>query len=215
MEKKNSRSRNIKAGLAIGTIVLVVSVFSGVNNFLVDNQYLIYSHMNDNILDDYGLFDMPIQEERVRSWKEFLLPLGDADPGSGNSGVLVAGIAKSGVTWTSNLTYGTDTWCITETNDTHAGDNVPYDTNVYVFAKLRLNRSDIMDYATVDEYKLEYVSGWLNCTGLGASAVEMSEANVSGCNAGEFVWVHFYSGPYTWQRGQNITGINMKWRIYN
>ncbi|GAH34097.1 unnamed protein product, partial [marine sediment metagenome] len=129
------------------------------------------------------------------------------------------GIAKDGTTWTSNLTYNRvagDIWHVTETNDTHAGDNVPYDTDVYIFAKLRLNVSDLVDTDGVDTFNINWVNGWLNCSTLGVTALEMDEYNVSGvtnCDT-NMIFVHFVAGPYQWTRGQNITDIQMKFKLY-
>ena len=153
-------------------------------------------------------------QERERSWQ--LLPLGDADPGAGKSGVLIAGIADNDCTWTSNLTYGTDTYHTTETNNTHAGDNVPYDTDVYIFVKCRFNVSDLVNTDGIDNFDLNWVSAWLNCTTLSVSSLEMTESNISGVSECDtnMIFVHFYAGPYQWTRGQNITDIQMKIKIF-
>ena len=188
-----------KLGLGAGVISAITC--------LVIVGLLVNMNISDTVVNPI------VEEERIRHW-QYLRPLGDADPGAGESGILIAGIADNDATWTSNLTYGTDTYHITETNDTHAGDNVPYDTEVYLFVKCRFNRDDLVDTDGADEYTLNWCSAWLNSTILGASSVEMTEANVSGCNAGEFIWVHFYAGPYTWNRGQNVTDIQMKVKVY-
>jgi len=193
MEREKVKSLGFKAGML--SMIAVVFVVVLLMNWNVGNSGVIVTE--------------------TRSWKEFNLPyLGDADPGSGASGILIAGIAVDGVTWTSNLSYGTDTYHTTETNNTHAGDNVPYDTNAYIFVKARFNRSDLVDTDGADSYNLNWVNCWLNCSDLSVSSLEMTEANVSGCDATDFIWVHFYAGPYTWNRGQNVTGIQMKIKLF-
>jgi len=192
MEQKKTKKFGLGAGMVLG-IVFVCAI-------------LMTWNVNDVVVEQI--------QEHERSWQ--LLPLGDADPGAGESGVLIAGIADDDCTWTSNLTYGTDTYHTTETNDTHAGDNVPYDTDVYIFVKCRFNVDDLVNTDGVDDFDLNWVSAWLNSTILGASAVEMSEANVSGvsnCDT-NMIFVHFYAGPYQWTRGQNVTDIQMKIKIY-
>lgn len=153
----------------------------------------------------------------TRSWKEVNLPhVGENSPTAGATTIITAGIALDGVTWTSNLSYGTDTYHTTDTNNTHAGDNVPYGTDVYVFMKVFINYSDLVDTTGIDAYTLNWVSAWLNCTDLSVSSLEMTEANISGvteCDTNG-IFVHFYAGPYQWNRGQNVTGIQMKLKIF-
>ena len=192
METNKIKKLGLGAGMTLG-IVFVCAI-------------LMFWNVNDVVTEQVV--------ERDRSWQ--LLPLGDADPGAGASGVLIAGIADDDCTWTSNLTYGVDTYHTTETNDTHAGDNVPYDTDVYIFVKCRFNVSDLVDTDGADTFNLNWVSAWLNSTILGASSVEMTENNISGvsnCDT-NMIFVHFSAGPYQWTRGQNVTDIQMKIKIY-
>jgi len=153
------------------------------------------------------------EEERIRKW-EPLPYLGDADPGVGTSGVIKSGIVESGVTWTANLTAA-EWYEYTDVNNTHAGSDVPYDTNVYLWWHVRLSRNDLLDNSSNPHvFNLEWVNGWVNCTDLSITALEMTEANITGVNAGEFIFVNFYAGPYQWARDQNITGIQGKFRIF-
>jgi len=158
-----------------------------------------------------------VENSITRSWKEVHLPhVGENSPAGGATTVITAGIAKDGVTWTSNLSYGTDTWHTTDTNNTHAGDNVPYGTNVYVFAKIFINASDLINTDGVDNFDLTWFNAWFNCTDLSVSSLEMTEANISGvteCDTNG-IFVHVYAGPYTWNRGQNVTGMQIKFKLF-
>ena len=153
----------------------------------------------------------------TRSWQEVHLPhVGENSPTAGATTIITAGIAKDGVTWTSNLSYGTDTWHTTDTNDTHAGDNVPYGTNVYIFQKLFINASDLINTDGIDNFDLTWWNSWLNCTDLSVSSLEMTEANISGvtnCDTNG-IFVHVYAGPYQWNKGQNVTGIQIKNKVF-
>lgn len=165
------------------------------------------------ILMLWNVNEVVTEQSRDRSWK--LLPLGENSP-AGASSVITAGIAADGVTWTSNLTYGTDTYHTTDTNNTHAGDNVPYDTDVYIFVKMFYNVSDLVNTDGADNFDLNWASVWLNCSTLGVSSLEMTENNISGvteCDTNG-IFVHYSAGPYQWTRGQNITDIEMKVKIY-
>ena len=169
------------------------------------------------LLLSWNVSNSGIVETEVMSWKEVHLPfLGENSPSGGATTIITAGIAKDGVTWTSNLSYGTDTWHTTDTNNTHAGVNVPYGVDVYVFAKLFINYSDLVDTDGIDAYTLNWFNAWLNCTDLSVSSLEMTEANISGvtnCDTNG-IFVHVYAGPYQWNRGQNVTGIQMKFKLF-
>ena len=150
---------------------------------------------------------------KERHMQDVFLPmLGDADPGSGASGMLRLGVTKDGSTYTSNLTDA-DWWEWTEVNNTHAGTDVPYGTNVYLTVKLRWNATDA-GTGTAGEYDLSYVEGWLNCTDLSITSQAMTEYNVTGCGVGEFIWMYYVYGPVTITKGQNITGVTPNFRAY-
>jgi|GEM_PF-5678801 len=154
----------------------------------------------------------PIEEITMPKRFEKPVALGYADPGSGASGIMRAGIVKSGVTWTSNLS-DSDWYEYTETNNTDCGSDVPYETNFYVAYLVRWNRTHAFN-DTSDTYEHDWVEGWLNCTDLSISSQAMTEANITGCNTDEFIWMHYYAGPYTISRGESISDVIANWNAY-
>lgn len=150
-------------------------------------------------------------DEVERIWQDFPT-VGFADPGTGASGVLRAGIVKDGSTFTSNLTDA-DYWEYTETNNTDAGSNVPYDTNFYICYFVRWNKTHAFN-ETSDTYEHDWVEGYLNCSDLSISSQAMTEANITGCETTYYIFMHYYAGPYTISRGQSISDVVGNWRAY-
>jgi len=187
-----------KKRIGIGAAIATATVFCVASLVLMSN--VSHPFVENIVTEEMSMQDI------------FLPMLGDADPGAGISGMLRMGVTKDGSTYTSNLTDG-DWWEYTEVNDTHAGTEVPYGTNVYLTVELRWNATDAGN-GTAGEYNLNYVEGWLNCTDLSISSQEMTEYNVTGCNNDLYVWLYYVYGPVTINKGQNITGVTPNFRAY-
>ena len=181
---KKYQEIGVKAGVPIGLMAIIVAV----------------------LLMNMNIGNVVVECQRSMSPVE-LLPLGDADPGSGASGLVKMGVAKTGTTWTSNLSAA-DYWEETDTNDSSAGTDAPYGTDLYIFFKIRWNATHA-GTGIAGEYDLSYVEGWLNSTSLSISALEMTEANVTGCNSDLYVWCYYYAGPYQITKGQVIANDNI------
>jgi len=189
MKKEKINRKKIE----IGAAVLTATVFCVAGLLLMSNV----SHP--------FVEDIVIEERRMKD--VFLLPIGDNDPGTGASGLVKMGVAKTGTTWTSNLSAA-DYWEETDTNDSSAGTDAPYGTDLYIFFKIRWNATHA-GTGISGEYNLSYVEGWLNSTSLSISALEMTEANVSGANNDLYIWCYYYAGPYQITKGQVIANDNI------
>lgn len=192
--KKNGRSVR-KAGLVSGCLlgmVVCILFFASVDNGVIDND-------NVEIVEDKGVF------------RQVILPfLGEADPGSGASGVLEVYVNTTGDSYTTNVTGEYEKG---ETNNSHIGSNVPFGTNFDVVVKVRWNKTHAYDSA----WNLSLVRAYSNCTALSVSGVEMNEAQVTAGVSSDFIIVHYFlrdsdggaGAGFTITEGQNVGSFSI------
>lgn len=158
-----------------------------------------------------------VEDVYQRSWKA--VPMGDADPGAGASGVLIVYVvARSAFTYTSNISINASVFGSEETNNSHAGNNIPYDTYFDVVVKVRWNKTHA--YSTSNStWMLPWVRGNTTCALLSISAdTAMDEYNISGTTNGKYIWVHYVidngGTGYSISRGDNITSHSFTFDAY-
>jgi len=170
----------------------------------------------------YGLsLDTVVVEDEYRemTWRRISLPfLGDADPGSGASGVLEVYVNATNLTvgsteYNTNLTTGYETGTV---NNSHIGSDVPYDTAFDVIVKVRWNKTHAYDTA----WNLSLVRAYANSSDLGVTAIQMNETSI--VEATDFVYVHYYlhdadggvGTGFTIAEGVNVTSFSVNFESY-
>lgn len=159
-----------------------------------------------------------------KSWHR--IPLGEADPGAGASGVLNVSIVAHHHfdPYTSNMTYNASYYSDKgkgDVNNTHIGDNVTYTGFFDIIVKVRWNRTHAYNSTAGanPRYRLDWVRGNITCAGLSISAdTAMAEYNITGTTNGLYIWVNYVmdnSGAgYQIGRGQNITTCSFTFDAY-
>ena len=155
--------------------------------------------------------------EQVRQWqKDVLHPVGDNDPGVGNSGVLRVYIykhqANPATAYASNLTApSANVYAYGDTNNTHIGSIVPYNTAFDIVVKVRWNKTHAFN-ETSHVWEHSWVRGNITCAAFGLSDDAMGEQNISGTTNDVYIWMHYYWNNAgvgeTISRGQNVTSCS-------
>lgn len=170
--------------------------------------------LNMNLSDtvEYNIYTKgfkPIQLDAV----------GDADPGSGASGMLMFFVyphaADPGLTYATNITSGW--YANSSVNNTHAGSNVPYSTAFDLCWKVRFNVTHAWNGTAFDS---TYTRGYLNCTGLSVTSQIMTKTQIA--TGGDYVyytfWIQDTNGGngtgFTITKGQNVTTCLANWEAY-
>ena len=184
-----------------------ICIFGGLSLSLVFAVALLVLSANIN---------NPIVEQACLK-RFILLPVGDADPGAGASGWLNASIYYNETTdpanyYARNLTNNASSYAWTNTNNTHAGSNVPHTIEVAITFKVRLNVSDGQAPGN-STWMPTWFEGNLTCTAWSLVNATM-DRYVIGSNS-TYLWLQFvYQGGISWTPGQNITPIQLylfKW----
>lgn len=159
----------------------------------------------------------PMIERRV--WvRDIQLPsVGDADPGAGQSGWLNMTVyynetGDPASYYARNLTNNASSYAWTNTNNSHAGSDVPYGTALALWYKVRINVSD--GYCAGNS---TWMPTWVYCNvtsaGLSLSDVGMDRYLI-GSNS-TYMWLAFvYQGGISISMGQNVTGCRFDVDIY-
>ena len=171
---------------------------------------LFLANINETIVDT------PVVEQG--RLKPFILrPVGDADPGSGASGWLNVSIYYNETGdpanyYARNLTNNASSYVWTNTNNTHAGSNVPHTIEVAVTFKVRLNVSDGQAAGNSTWMPTWFVAN-ITCSPF-SLVNETMDRYVIGDNA-TYMWLQFvYQGGISWTPGQNVSVIQLylyKW----
>ena len=197
-----------KAGTVGLCLVIGFSVF-------LTTSYLTSDEMiSESLVPDWMLHSNTEESKWVKV--ELPLILGDGYPGAGKSGILHAGVYPAQRSpddvYNSNLSES-NFYAYTEVNNSHAGDNVPYDTMFDIVFKVRWNTTHAYN-DTSSSWDLSLVYGNITCPGLSISAdTAMNESEIG--SGVDFIWVYYYiqdvdggdwdgSGLTVW-RGQNVT----------
>ena len=157
----------------------------------------------------------PFVETRV--WdRDIQLPaVGDADPGSGQSGWLNMTVyynASDGNYYARNLTNNASSYAWTNTNNTHGGSDVPYGTALALWYKVRINVSD--GYSAGNS---TWMPSWVQCN-VTSAVLSLSDVGMTrytiGSNA-TYMWLAFvYQGGISISMGQNVTSCRFDVDIY-
>jgi len=200
MKKINNSSWFRKASVVTGMVlgIAMLMVFVSVDNSIMNNSEFV--------------------EKRVMYRQVFLPWLGDADPGSGASGVLAVYVNATNITvgsteYNTNLTTGFATGTV---NNSHIGSNVPFATAFDVVVKVRWNKTHAYDSA----WNLSLVRAYANCTVLGVTSIQMNETSI--VEATDFVYVHYYlhdadggaGTGFTIAEGVNVTSFSVNFESY-
>jgi len=166
-----------------------------------------------------------VVEQVVHQKKWQPLPMGEASPGAGASGVLNTSILAHPHfdPYTSNITYNASFYSDSgagDVNNSHIGSDIPYNTVFDIHVKVRFNRTHCyQDNGSGNGYyNLSWIRGNITCAALSLSDAAMDEYNITGCGTGQFIWVNYImdnSGAgYTISRGQNITSCSFNFDAY-
>lgn len=161
-------------------------------------------------------------QEKERQWRP--VPLGDADPGAGASGVLVVYIypyqADPGTAYASNLTAG-NAYEYNDGLNASCGSNVPYETAFDIVVKVRANTTHAY-CSSNSTWVLEWVRANLTCSDLSITATTMEEQNISGTEANDMIFVHYYlqdadggaGTGFTIGHGQSVNVTHFRFEAY-
>jgi len=156
--------------------------------------------------------------EQVRQWhKDILVPISEADPGAGNSGVLGVWIyahqADPGTAYATNLSEsGAAVYAFGDVNNSHIGSIVPYNTAFDIVVKVRWNRTHAFN-DTNNVWEHDWVRGNITCAAFTLSDAGMDEQNITDAYGATgdllYIWMNYYSNNggagVTISRGQNVT----------
>ena len=179
--KKNMKAGGLLSVTAIGVIIAIIA-FANIG-------------------------DETFTEQRVWVKDIPLYAVGDADPGAGASGWLnmtvYANASNAATYYARNLTNNESSYAWTNVNNTHAGSNVPYNTALALWYKIRVNVSDGYS-AGNSTWMPTWVRCNVTCAGLSLSDAGM-DRYVIGDNA-TYMWLAFvYNDGITISMGQNVT----------
>ena len=159
----------------------------------------------------------PMIERRV--WvRDIQLPgVGDADPGAGKSGWLNMTVyynetGDPASYYARNLTNNASSYAWTNTNNSHAGFDVPYGTEFALWYKIRVNVTD--GYCAGNS---TWMPTWVKCNvtsaGLSLSDVGMTRYLIG--SSGTYMWLAFvYQGGISISMGQRIPSCRFDVDIY-
>jgi hypothetical protein len=193
--RKNIEKKDRKAGKLLG-----VGIISAVITGFIVSMFILFT-VNDAIVT-------PVVTEETRTWvRKTLRPVGDADPGAGISGWLNMTVYQNDSDpsnyYARNLTNNDSSYAWTNTNNSHAGSDVPHSTEFALVYKIRVNVSD--GYSSGNA---TWMPTWIRCNvtsaGLSLSDVGM-DRYVIGDNA-TYMWLNFvYNDGIEITPGQNVT----------
>lgn len=196
-EKIGNKTKFVGAGMSIGVLfVAFVLVFGNSGNVLVERPVI----------------------EHMRVWnRDVLLPLGDADPGAGNSGVLRVFLVKNGTTdYNSNISApGGNVYAYGDDNNSelaNGGDSVPFGEAFDIVVKVRWNQT----HAAVDGvyYWNTYTSGYCNCSDLSVNSAEMERFNISGVVGTDFCYMHYVINDKQLTKNQQVSSCSFNFNAY-
>lgn len=199
--KKENVKKGLKAGIPVSLIgigiVCVISVsliLSNTGNVAVEQ---IIPPEENTVIEE------PIEQ---RYWQP--LPMGDADPGAGNSGTLRVYVVLTGQTYTSNLTsdagyvlaYGDTNNAVLSEN----GTNVNYSTAFDIVELVRYNKTDAYNSSN-STWNLDWVKANITLKGaLSVTNTSMTEYNISGCTTAQYIYVHYVYANQQIGRGDSV-----------
>lgn len=162
-----------------------------------------------------------VTEEKIRSWHYAPMITGDNDPGAGNSGVLIVYIHKhndDGETfYGSNITVNSSVLASGDGNNTHIGSSVNHTTPIDIVIKVRWNQTHAFASGN-NTWMWNWVNGWLNCTGLSISTLEMTEVNITASGTSTYAFAHYVANNsnngYQLTKGQNVTSTVFNFNYY-
>jgi hypothetical protein len=134
-----------------------------------------------------------LPEEYGRQWH--MIASAEGDPGAGASGVINVFIYPHTVdpatTYSANISLGWYAQYDT-LNHTLTGD-VPYDTAFDIVVKCRANQTHAYN-STSHVWELDWIRANATCSDLSFTSenLSMNEQNISGTDAVDFIWVHYY-----------------------
>lgn len=189
-QKKKEAGETLKGVGIIG--VMVIGLIVGMFMLLTLNNAII----------------SPVVEEEQRSWQRFIFnAVGDRNPGGGDSGWMnmsvYENVSNPDTYYARNLTNNASSYAWTNTNNTHAGSDVPHSTQVAIVYKIRVNVSDGYSAGNTT-----WMPTWVRCN-ITAPALSLSDVGmdryVIGDNA-TYMWLHFvYRDGAELTPGQNVT----------
>lgn len=174
-----------------------------------------------NSIQEY--YNPPIQTE-TRSWRQVeLYVLGDygaADTSGVNSSFIWAHQNDPNIVYNANLSNSSaNCYAHTETNNTHAGSNVPYSTAFNIIVTVRWNVTHAWNGTAFDS---TYTRGYINCSGLSVAAtgVKMNQTLIGSDTT--YVWYNYYvqdadggtGTGFTLTKGQNVTSCSFVFEAY-
>lgn len=166
----------------------------------------------------YPIQEVTVMPPKPRTWQA----VGDANPGSGASGVLVVYVyphQSDPSTYDSNISTAT----AYEWNDglnASLGTDVPYDTAFDIVVKVRYNKTHAWN-TTGHLWELGWIMGNMTCSDLSIGADElMNESNITASDT--FIWIHYYlqdtggggGGGFTITHGQNVNCTDFKMQAW-
>ena len=174
----------------------------------------------------------PVPEEivektiKIRQWHEdILIPVGEADPGAGNSGVLGVWIyahqGDPGTAYATNLSEsGATVYAFGDVNNSHIGSIVPYNTAFDIVVKVRWNQTHAFN-ASSNTWMHDWVRGNITCAAFSLSDEAMTEQNITDATLGPdatYIWMNYYwnnaAAGGTISRGQNVTSCSFTFDAY-
>jgi len=174
---------------------------------------LFFTNMNPIV--DVG--EIERIESREMKYKQIVLPfLGENNPGAGASGVLEVYV---NATNTSTSPYDVNLsgcYATGETNNSHIGSDVPYDTAFDVILKVRWNKTHAYD----STWNLSLVRAYANSTVLGITSIQMEEVQIA--TSANYVYVAYYlqdadggaGTGFTIASGVNVTAFTVVFESY-
>jgi len=136
--------------------------------------------------------DVVVKPVLDREWKN--VPVGDGDPGAGNSGVLkvflYAHTGSPATTYNANISSGYFGDASSDTLDANLGSNVPYDTAFDIVVKVRYNTTHAYN-TTGSSWEMDWVMGKMTSSDLSIGADTTCEEQQIATND-DYMWVHYY-----------------------
>ena len=196
--KKENIIKSLKAGVPLSLI--------GMSIVFAISAILILSNTGNVIVE---------QTIESRKWQP--VNMGDADPGSGASGVLRVYVVLTGQTYTSNLTsdagyvlaYGDTNNAVLSEN----GTDVNYSTAFDIVVKVRWNQTHAYNSSN-STYNLDWVKANITLKGaLSVTNTSMTEYNITGCS-GSYIYVHYVYANQQIGRGDSVDECRFYFEAY-
>lgn len=151
-----------------------------------------------------------VQEVEIKPREWQLLPTGDADPGSGVSGVINISLVKHGLyDYKTNITRNASMFAWSgyggEANNTEIGINVPYGIKFDIVAKVRWNKTHAFN-TTSSNWTLTWIRGNISMPRYLYQNYSLDEWNITGHTGRETIYVQYVlgSGKGTADNGMSI-----------